>query len=254
MFGKVNWTCRCETEEERQEKLHSVYMLAKNGRSGEEGLRNYKKCETLLALFCMKKEKEHTRNGRTSSLIKKGGLSPEEFKELEKECSGKRWAELMPATRRAMLLLMIENNVYKNEDGKYFVYELKYEKNITQERKYTDRKTRSKEGGWSQEGLDRFWEILKRENEDEKRNKREIGTDKMKFDLKRKEVYVEDSNNKRRRMESLNGVQDATIDMEQMGESIEMLSSSDEEEDNETDDEEQVEHRQRALGQQISTV
>ena len=225
----MNWSCRCDTEEERQDKLDAVYMLAKDGRGGSENHKNYKKCETLLALFCMKKEKENTRKGRTSSLMKKGGLSPEEMTELKNECHEKRWADLMPATRRAMLLLMIENNVYKNDEGKYFVYEMKYERNVQQQRKYTDRKSRSREGGWSQAGVDRYWEIYDREMEDEKKNIREIGTDKMKFDLKMKEVDMDESRKKKRKIDQTCG-EDAMIEMGEIEASIEMLSSDEEDE------------------------
>ena len=62
-----------------------------------------------------------------------------------------------------------------------------------------------------------------------KKNIREIGTDKMKFDLKMKEVDMDESRKKKRKIDQTCG-EDAMIEMGEIEASIEMLSSDEEDE------------------------
>ena len=125
-------------------------------------------CLPLLASFCLEKEKKALENYKVGSNL--SGKEAANYGKFFSVLKGKNLSSCMSAAKLAFIMVIIENYLIEtttqNEKGEVQkIYTWQTPGAITDDLKYTNHSGNKDNSGWSQSGLDRFYELQKRERE-----------------------------------------------------------------------------------------
>lgn len=147
------------------EKVAALFELSVKGRMSDEAM---KKCKPFLASFCLRKELESAKKHWARSNLKKKSKNFSWNEHLH-EVDGFTLADKMTSQKFAFLQTILHNNIIQDKNI--------YRYGPTKEKlKFTDGEMK-RTGGWSQDGLDYFWDRYKEDIRNKASYKREYNNE-----------------------------------------------------------------------------
>jgi hypothetical protein len=133
----------------RQEVLKDISNIVQHGLEAEEAFVNTKHFWTALAVLCLEWEEMSTSSKQMLSNVKMTKYSKTVLLKLH----GKRFHQIDTVPIFSFTLASIHNNLYCNDGGLF-------DWRADRPTRYTDKNLIGAAGGWSKEGIDKFFDIM----------------------------------------------------------------------------------------------